>query len=257
MNDLATDPGMFIRSMATRGSLGGLAVTSKEVIDLMDAYGMDRLFVETVGVGQTELEITGAADTVVVVLVPESGDGIQAMKAGLMEIADIFVVNKSDRPGADRLVKELRTALHLRAGDALRDVPAHHGVDLAAVGVPPDKGSDVPSPQDGSVPGEPTPATWEIPILSTVAHASEGIDVLLESLDQHNQYLHESGQLEMRRMRRARVRVREVVERGLRLRVWEDEVATRVLDSGVEAIAEGRATPYSVSREIISGLLGD
>ena len=131
MNDLATDPGIFIRSMATRGSLGGLATTTGEVLDLMDAFGLSRLFVETVGVGQTELEITGAADTVVVVLVPESGDSIQAMKAGLMEIADVFVVNKADRPGADRLVSEIETALHLRAGRALGRVPAHHGVDLS------------------------------------------------------------------------------------------------------------------------------
>ena len=93
MNDLATDPGIFIRSMATRGSLGGLATTTKEVLDLMDAYRFRRILVETVGVGQTELEIAAAADTVVVVLVPESGDAIQAMKAGLMEIADIFVVS--------------------------------------------------------------------------------------------------------------------------------------------------------------------
>jgi len=116
MNDIATDPGIFIRSMATRGSMGGLAATTKEVVDLMDAFGMDRILVETVGVGQTELEITAAADTVVVVLVPESGDAIQAMKAGLMEIADVFVVNKAARPGSARLVKELRQALHLRAG---------------------------------------------------------------------------------------------------------------------------------------------
>ena len=116
MNDLATDRGIFIRSMATRGSLGGLATTTKEVVDLMDAFGLPRIMVETVGVGQTELEITGAADTVVVVLVPESGDGIQAMKAGLMEIADIFVVNKADRRGSDLLLRNLRAALHLRAG---------------------------------------------------------------------------------------------------------------------------------------------
>ncbi|MDA0312658.1 MAG: methylmalonyl Co-A mutase-associated GTPase MeaB, partial [Gemmatimonadetes bacterium] len=108
MNDLTLDPGIFIRSMATRGSLGGLATTTKEVVDLMDAFGFDRVLAETVGVGQTELEITAAADTVIVVLVPESGDAIQAMKAGLMEIADIFVVNKADRPGSDRVVKDLR-----------------------------------------------------------------------------------------------------------------------------------------------------
>ena len=95
MNELATDPGIFIRSMATRGSVGGIATTTREVIDVMDAFGFEHVLVETVGVGQTELEITGAADTVIVVLVPESGDAIQTMKAGLMEIADIFVVNKA------------------------------------------------------------------------------------------------------------------------------------------------------------------
>ena len=133
MSDLATDPGIFIRSMATRGSLGGLATTTKEVLDLMDAFGFDRVLVETVGVGQTELEITAAPDTVIVVLVPESGDAIQAMKAGLMEIADIFVVNKADRPGADRLVKDLRQGLHLRAATAIESAPAHHGLDLARI----------------------------------------------------------------------------------------------------------------------------
>ncbi|TVR57270.1 MAG: methylmalonyl Co-A mutase-associated GTPase MeaB, partial [Gemmatimonadales bacterium] len=126
MNELSTDPGIFIRSMASRGSLGGLATTTKEVLDVLDAFGFPRILVETVGVGQTELEITGAADTVVVVLVPESGDGIQAMKAGLMEIADIFVVNKADRPGADRLVKEISSALHFRTGGH-RGSTGHHG----------------------------------------------------------------------------------------------------------------------------------
>jgi GTPase len=257
MNDLATDPGMFIRSMATRGSLGGLAVTSKEVIDLMDAYGVDRLFVETVGVGQTELEITGAADTVVVVLVPESGDGIQAMKAGLMEIADIFIVNKSDRPGADRLVKELRTAIHLREGGAPRDMPAHHGVDLSRLVVSPDSEDDAPEPEGDDGPPELPGPTWTIPILRTVAHAGDGTDELLEWLDRHREYLRESGELEVRRRKRARVRVREVVERDLRQRTWSDEAAGRVLDAGVEAIAEGRATPYSISEDILSGLLGE
>jgi len=258
MNDLATDPGIFIRSMATRGSLGGLATTTKEVIDLMDAYGLERLFVETVGVGQTELEITGAADTVVVVLVPESGDGIQAMKAGLMEIADIFVVNKSDRPGADRLVKELRAAMHLRAGEALRDVPAHHGVDLSKVAdaaVEGDGSDDVPA-TDGDEPDTPADGSpWTIPILRTVAHAGEGIEELAHWLGRHREYLRESGELERRRRARARVRVREVVERGLRRATWSSPAATGLLDEGVDRIAEGRATPYSVADAILGEVL--
>ena len=208
MNDLATDRGIFIRSMATRGSLGGLAATSKEVIDLMDAFGLTRLLIETVGVGQTELEITGAADTVVVVLVPESGDGIQAMKAGLMEIADIFVVNKADRPGADHVLNDLRTALHLQAGKTLGAAPAHHGVDLAGVTKKAQAAASKPVPDDA--------IRWVIPVLQTVAQTGEGVPELLDAVDRHREHLEESGELGVRRRGRAAVRVREVTERALR-----------------------------------------
>ncbi len=108
MERTAMDPGVFIRSMASRGSLGGMATTTGEVADVMDAFGFDRILIETVGVGQSELDVASVADTTVVVLVPESGDGIQVMKAGLMEIADVFVVNKADRPGADRSARSWR-----------------------------------------------------------------------------------------------------------------------------------------------------
>lgn len=245
MNDLATDPGIFIRSMATRGSLGGLATTTKEVIDLMDAFGFDRVLVETVGVGQTELEITAAADTVVVVLVPESGDSIQAMKAGLMEIADIFVVNKADRPGADRLLKEVRQAIHLRAGSALRDIPAHHGVDLGRA-MRKERTEDV-APEEGG---------WTIPVLKTVAHEGTGVPELMEAVDGHRAWLRESGELERRRRARARVRVREVVDRELRRVAWRSEAVSGILERGLDGIQDGGATPYSVSREILEQLLG-
>lgn len=118
MHDLTTDPGVFIRSMATRGSLGGLSQKAQDAADVLDIFGKDFIIFETVGVGQSELDIVEVADTVVVILVPESGDSVQAMKAGLMEIADIFVLNKSDRDGAQRAVQELETILHLRAADA-------------------------------------------------------------------------------------------------------------------------------------------
>ena len=215
MNDLSTDEGIFIRSMATRGSVGGLATTTKEVIDLMDAFGLDRIMVETVGVGPTELEITGAADTVVVVLVPESGDGIQAMKAGLMEIADIFVVNKADRPGADRLLKDLRTALHLRAGKA----------------------------------------AWEIPVLKTVAQTGEGVPELLAAIDEHGAFVSESGELGTRRRARAAVRVREVADREVRGILWGRESTAVLLEEGLDRIRDGEATPYSVSSSIVRDLL--
>lgn len=245
MNDLATDPGVFIRSMATRGSLGGLATTSKEVIDLMDAFGFHRVLVETVGVGQTELEITGAADTVVVVLVPESGDAVQAMKAGLMEIADVFVVNKADRPGAERLLKEIRQAIHLRAGSALRDVPAHHGVDLSRV-----------TKKERDEDAAPRAGGWTIPVLKTVAQSGEGVPELLEVVDAHRSWLVESGELERRRRERARIRVRDVVDRELRGVAWASAESGRALEAGLDGIVAGSATPYSVAREILDGLLG-
>ena len=244
MNDLATDPGIFIRSMASRGSLGGLSTTTKEVLDLMDVFRFDRLLIETVGVGQTELEITAAADTVVVVLVPESGDAIQAMKAGLMEIADIFVVNKADRPGADRLVKEIRQAMHLRAGSALKDVPAHHGVDLGRVQKK--ERQESPSVEDGD---------WSVPVLATNAQNGDGVDELLEAVEKHRGWLESSGQLEERRRARAKGRVQDVVNREVRRITWRKPETVALLEGGVERIRASEATPYSVAQEIIEGLL--
>jgi LAO/AO transport system kinase len=244
MNELATDPGVFIRSMATRGSLGGLATTTKEVIDLMDAFGFERVLVETVGVGQTELEITGAADTVVVVLTPESGDAVQAMKAGLMEIADVFVVNKADRPGAERLLKEIRQAIHLRMGSALHDVPAHHGVDLARVRRQ-DAGSGTPAPE----------GAWTIPVLKTVAQTGEGVPDLLDAVERHRAWIAASGELERRRRARARVRVRDVVDRELRRAAWASSASGAALEDALDGIVRGEATPYSVARTILEGLL--
>ena len=246
MNDLTTDPGIFIRSMATRGSLGGLATTTKEVLDLMDVFGFDRVLVETVGVGQTELEITGAADTVVVVLVPESGDAIQAMKAGLMEIADVFVVNKADRPGAARLAQELRQAMHLKAGNAFKDMPAHHGVDLSRV-LREERTTDAVAPegQEG----------WSVPVLSTVAQTGEGLPELLEAVEAHRVWLGASGQLEVRRRSRARARVQDVVERDLRRAARRSVLSKGVLESALDDIAQRVETPYSVARRILDGLL--
>ncbi|MFL5548069.1 MAG: methylmalonyl Co-A mutase-associated GTPase MeaB, partial [Gemmatimonadales bacterium] len=127
MESIALDQGVYIRSMASRGSLGGLATTTREVCDLLDAAGFDRILVETVGVGQSELDVGRMADSTVLVLVPESGDGIQTLKSGVMEIADIFVVNKADRTGADKLRQEIEVTLGIRRGNAFRHVRAHHG----------------------------------------------------------------------------------------------------------------------------------
>ena len=245
MNDISTDPGIFIRSMATRGSLGGLATATKEVVDLMDSFGFDRVLVETVGVGQTELEVTAAADTVVVVLVPESGDAIQAMKAGLMEVADVFVVNKADRPGAPRLVKELRQALHLRSGRALGDFPAHHGVDLRQA-MKREKTTDAPAKDREG---------WAVPVLTTNALNGEGVDELLDTIAEHRSWLVDSEELSVRRRARAGIRIRDVVDREMRRVAWNSEQVSGLLTRGVDEIASGSGTPYSVADRILRSLL--
>ncbi len=162
MQQHSVDSGVFIRSMATRGSHGGLPQTAKRVVKLLDAFGKDLIFIETVGVGQTELEIIDVADTVIVVLVPETGDAIQALKAGLTEIADIFVVNKADRPGAEQFVSELSTVMGFSSVNA----------------------------------------EWRPPILLTQAHNNLGIAELYQAVEDHRRMLTETGQLQTRRQKR-------------------------------------------------------
>lgn len=279
MNELATDPGIFIRSMATRGALGGLAATTREVVDVMDAFGFDRVLVETVGVGQAELEIAGEADTTVLVLTPESGDAIQAMKAGLMEIADVFVVNKADRPGADRVAREIEVTLHLRRGEALRHVPAHHGVDLARVRARGVTGAPAPAAPRGRSVGEEgegtagagtgergaaehpagtqeAPASWEIPVLQTVAHSGEGVRELVDAVERHRVFLAASHELERRRRARALARVRDAVDRELRRLAWDSEEARLLLARTLEDVSAGRATPYAAARRIVHAMTG-
>ena len=240
MNDISMDDGVFIRSMATRGSLGGLALATKEVADVMDAFGFDRVIVETVGVGQSELDIAAAADSTVVVLVPESGDGIQAMKAGLMEAADLFVINKSDRPGADRVAREVSMMLHFRTGKAMRNVPAHHGVDLKRLRAKPSG--------EQSVPAE--PQQWEIPVLKTIAETADGVPALAETLDRHRAWLGESGELSRRRRQRLSERVREEVARSLLRQTWEEGGAA-VLEQALPELESGSVTPYDIAAQIV------
>jgi LAO/AO transport system kinase len=242
MNSISTDPGIFIRSMATRGSLGGLAMASKEVADLLDAYGFSRVITETVGVGQSELDIADAADTTVVVLVPESGDSIQAMKAGLMEIADIFVINKADRPGADKLAQELEVMLHMRLGEGAPAEAGHHGLSLRTVTrAAKQRAADVAAAQGG----------WAIPVLKTVGQKGEGVDELLATIDQHRVYLEESGELSRRRRSRAVERVRAAVERELKRRVWETGSGALLLEESLPALESGDESPYSIGARIV------
>ncbi len=205
------DDGVFIRSMATRGSQGGLPRSTSGVIKLLTAFGKDFVLVETVGVGQTELDIMENVDTTVVILTPEAGDTIQTMKAGLFEIADIFAVNKADRPGADNLVTELTMMIHLYA-------------------------------RQGS---------WQVPVMATEAINDVGIQELYEHIEKHRQTLEESGRLSQRRQEQRRREFMEMVERrvaGEMLRLIErDEDMSRYM-AMVEA---GQVDPYSAADEIL------
>ena len=250
MERAAMDPGVFIRSMATRGSLGGMATTTGEVADVMDAFGFDRILIETVGVGQSELDVASVADTTVVVLVPESGDGIQVMKAGLMEIADIYVVNKADRPGADALHQELEIAIGFKTGQAFRHVPAHHAMEpLAASGAAREKGGAASA-------AEAPDAPWEPPVFATVAVRNEGIAELDAGLDRHFAYLERGGALRDRRARQLTQRTREVFDRALRRWVWSEAGRRSDLETALADVAAGRRSPYEAAAGVVERIRG-
>jgi len=252
MESVVLDPGVFIRSMATRGSLGGLAATTCEVADVLDAFGIDRILIETVGVGQSELDIARTADTSVVVLVPESGDSIQTLKAGLMEIADLFVVNKSDRPGADRLRNELELMLGLRSGQALKNVPAHHGVDLGRPMTAEERLAMNPARAAREAARAAESETWTPPVLRTVAAQGEGVSDVVDALERHARYLGKSGALRERRRKRLRERVVEVVEHSVRGRLWRDSETNRWVDSRLDELESGATNPFAVADELLA-----
>ena len=231
MESVSLDPGVFIRSMATRGAQGGLATTTEEVADVLDAFGFDRILIETVGVGQTELDVAATAETTVLVLVPESGDGIQTLKAGVMEIAELYVINKSDRPGADKLRQEIEVMLGIRKGNAFVNVKAHHGrLDLPTV--------------------QPSNA-WQAPVILTVASKGEGISDLLTALDKHHEYLESSGKLVDRRKRRLAARTRAVLNRAIRQWVLDETRAEDLMAQRLDDVAAGTRSPYDVAAEVL------
>jgi LAO/AO transport system kinase len=252
MESVALDPGVFIRSMATRGSLGGLAATTREVADVLDAFGVDRILIETVGVGQSELDIARTADTSVVILVPESGDSIQTLKAGLMEIADVFVVNKSDRPGADRLRHELEVMLGLRSGHALQHVPVHHGVDLGRAMTHEEKLAMNPARAAREAAHGDGADAWTPPVLRAVASMGEGVAELSSAVDRHFSYLERSGDLRERRRRRLRDRVVDVVEQKVRRRLWADGATNAWLDDRIAALETGDSNPFDIADELLT-----
>lgn len=215
MSDHASDPGVYIRSMATRGHLGGLAWAAPQAIRVLDAAGCEVILVETVGVGQSEVEIAAQADTSVVLLAPGMGDGIQAAKAGILEIGDLYIVNKADRDGADATARELNHMLAL--GESR------------------------------------TPGDWRPPIVKTVAARGEGIDEVVASLEKHRAWMEEHGVLADRRRRRAALEVEHIAVTTLRERIG-DLHGDRRLDALADRIVAGDLDPYRAADELVAGL---
>ncbi|MFE9403658.1 methylmalonyl Co-A mutase-associated GTPase MeaB [Streptomyces sp. NPDC006530] len=215
MSDHASDPGVYIRSMATRGHLGGLAWAAPQAIRVLDAAGCEVILVETVGVGQSEVEIASQADTSVVLLAPGMGDGIQAAKAGILEIGDLYVVNKADRDGADATARELNHMLGL-----------------------------------GESRG---PGDWRPPIVKTVAARGEGIDEVLEALEKHHAWMAEHGVLAERRRARAAREVETIAVTALRERIGSLH-GDRRLDALAQRIVDGELDPYAAADELVSSL---
>ncbi len=237
MESVSLDPGVFIRSMATRGAQGGLATTTEEVADVLEAFGFERILIETVGVGQTELDVAATAETTVLVLVPESGDGIQTLKAGVMEIAEVYVINKSDRPGADKLKQEVEVMLGIRRGNAFAHITPHHNPRTVKDG----KGRQRTVTADA----------WEAPVLMTVASKGDGVAELVAVLDKHYAYLAATGKLVERRARRLAARTRAVVNRAVRQWVWDETRAEELLAQRLAEVTGGTRSPYDVAEEIL------
>ncbi len=213
MGDHVLDPGVFIRSMAARGHLGGLAWTTPQALRVLDAAGFDYVLVETVGVGQSEVEVAGQADSTIVLLAPGMGDGIQAAKAGILEIGDLYVVNKADRDGADKVRRDLRSMLGL---------------------------------------AERREGAWRPPVLKTVASTGDGVGDVVDALEEHGDWLRTSGELERRRIRRARNEIETLALTALRRR-WGSVGDGDRLDTLAAAVVAGETDPYTAADTLTAG----
>ncbi|ELY41921.1 methylmalonyl Co-A mutase-associated GTPase MeaB [Natronorubrum tibetense] len=238
------DMDVFVRSMSARGTLGGLSTATADAVKAMDAFGKDKVIIETVGAGQNEIDIVRTADTVAVLVPPGSGDDIQTLKAGILEIADVFVVNKADRPGSDRTVQELRDMIQL--GDGGSGIGGggdggHHSQEVI----------DAHDDWDGEVEDETEVAGWTTPIVETVATKSEGVDDLIDEFTSHRTYLVDSGehaeQVRGRYAEEIRTLLREDVHALL-----EDRLAERGgIDDLAESVRAGETDPYSIAGELL------
>lgn len=215
MNGLTLDEGVFIRSMGTRGSLGGLSHKTADAVKAMDAFGKDIIIVETVGVGQSEVDIVKAADTTVVVLIPGMGDDIQAIKAGILEIGDLYCINKSDIDGADKLVREINMMLDL---DSFM-------------------------------------TDWRPPITKVIANQNEGIKELLGTVEKHRTYIEGNGQLVQRRTKRTRDEMLDILNSDVGSYIKNKIVDSGRLDTYVEKIKQHETDPYTVVGQVMKEML--
>ena len=234
MRTLSGDSGVFMRSMATRGSLGGLSKTTNDVVTVMDAAGFDRILVETVGVGQAEVEIASMAHTTLVVEAPGLGDEVQAIKAGILEIADILVVNKADRPGADRTIKALEMMLEMATG-SIRQL-RHHGQLLEV--------------QTPAVLAEPV-ARWQITVLKTIAATNEGIAELRERIEDHRTWLRESGEIAQREQLRVAHTLENIIRAELNRRI-KASLPVEKLNDLVAAVRQRATDPYTAATKLLA-----
>ncbi|MCL4300306.1 MAG: methylmalonyl Co-A mutase-associated GTPase MeaB [Anaerolineae bacterium] len=237
MHDLAGDPGVFVRSMATRGSLGGLARATADAAKVFDAAGFEIILIETVGVGQAEVEIAGLAHSVVVVEAPGLGDEVQAIKAGILEIADVFVVNKADREGASRTVAALNMMLDL-THNTLPKTVLHHGLLMEAAG-----GSDKNSGAESG---------WRPPICQTIATQSKGIDEVVRALAEHRTHQQASGVL----ARRERERLIFEIQQLLKERLLVDLLARlpqEYINETLEQVVDRQLDPYTAVEQLLTG----
>ena len=231
------DMDVFFRSMSARGSLGGLSTATTDAVKALDAFGKDKIIVETVGAGQNEVEIVKTADTVAVLVPPASGDDVQMLKAGILEIADVFVVNKADLDGADRTVKELREMVHMRDASPLS---GHHGAGAV----------DQDRADTGAGGGGET--AWEPPIVETVARTGDGVEEFLEALADHSRWLERTGERETQARKRYAAEIRALLREDSAALVEAELEARGGLDAYVDAVAARETDPYRVADEVLA-----
>jgi LAO/AO transport system kinase len=215
MMELATDEGVFIRSMGTRGMLGGLTSAVYDVVEILDASGKDIIFVETVGVGQAEVDVIKLADTTLVTLVPGLGDSIQTIKAGIMEIADIYVVNKADRPGVEQAVAEIESLIDITCSEKDR----------------------------------------KIPVLTTIAKQSKGIAELVDEIENHKKYLKDTKMFEVHRKKRYEAELIEIIRKRLMNLIFDESIFKDKVESLIDQISKKQIDPYTVAEEILGKIL--